>query len=92
MVFVDVDWIERNISFQNTCGLEIYEFSLLATTTATAGSSIVFFSCIGDLSGKYGQIGVATYQATFMDWNLPLFGVNSVTGRSIVIHRSDGSR
>ena len=27
-----------------------------------------------------------------MDYNLPLFGRNSVVGRSIVIHKSDGNK
>lgn len=46
----------------------------------------------GDLSGKYGKISTAKYSRIFDDWNLPLFGPNSVVGRSIVLHRSDGSR
>nr|CAB3260413.1 uncharacterized protein LOC100175270 [Phallusia mammillata] len=47
---------------------------------------------IGDLSGKYGTISTANYTASFVDWNLPLFGSNSVVGRSIVIHRADTTR
>ncbi|XP_071947606.1 uncharacterized protein [Antedon mediterranea] len=49
---------------------------------------------LGDLSGKYGDfVGLDSVNETYMDWNLPLFGRNSVIGRSIVIHFSaDGAR
>ncbi|CAK8683483.1 unnamed protein product [Clavelina lepadiformis] len=47
---------------------------------------------IGDLSGKYGSVTNASHMGTYEDWNLPLFGYNSVVGRSIVVHRSDTSR
>jgi hypothetical protein len=41
---------------------------------------------VGDLSGKHGVFTGYSEMATFMDGNLPLFGANSVVGRSIVIH------
>uniref|UniRef100_A0A3P9MSQ8 Superoxide dismutase copper/zinc binding domain-containing protein n=1 Tax=Poecilia reticulata TaxID=8081 RepID=A0A3P9MSQ8_POERE len=42
---------------------------------------------IGDLSGKHMSLsGRSTYQMTFTDFNLPLFGQNSIVGRSVVIH------
>ncbi|XP_033102965.1 uncharacterized protein LOC117105796 isoform X1 [Anneissia japonica] len=49
---------------------------------------------VGDLSGKYGLLtGYNNLMTTYMDWNLPLYGRNSIIGRSVVIHfSSDGSR
>ncbi|RXG69330.1 Superoxide dismutase [Cu-Zn], partial [Armadillidium vulgare] len=48
---------------------------------------------LGDLSGKHGMLlGVNSISATVIDHNLPLFGPRSVNGRSIVIHKDDGSR
>ncbi|XP_030053408.1 uncharacterized protein LOC115466359 [Microcaecilia unicolor] len=48
---------------------------------------------LGDLSGRYGSLqGLKNFQSTYIDWNLPLFGRNSIIGRSIVIHKSDNSR
>jgi len=42
---------------------------------------------IGDLSGKYGSfLNLTTYNENHTDYNLPLFGVNSIQGRSVVIH------
>ncbi|MBN3297235.1 SOD4 dismutase, partial [Amia calva] len=47
----------------------------------------------GDLSGRHGSLaGMDSFEATFTDWNLPLFGRNSIVGRSVVIHLTDGSR
>ncbi|XP_068710245.1 uncharacterized protein [Montipora foliosa] len=44
---------------------------------------------IGDLSGKYGSFYNYTYyNKTHFDFNLPLFGKNSIHGRSIVIHKT----
>lgn len=50
---------------------------------------------IGDLSAKYGSFlnrNERVYSSS--DWNLPLFGKNSVVGRSMVIHhlKSDGNK
>jgi len=47
---------------------------------------------IGDLSGKFGTLNNATVSGAYDDSNLPLFGPNSVIGRSIVVHKPDGSR
>lgn len=48
----------------------------------------------GDLSGKFGSLSkLNAISMTYVDQNLPLFGANSVIGRSVVIHRDeDGSR
>ncbi|KAL3863981.1 hypothetical protein ACJMK2_005698 [Sinanodonta woodiana] len=44
---------------------------------------------IGDLSGKYGTLrNLIELKNNYTDRNLPLFGVNSVVGRSIVIHKA----
>ncbi|UXI20114.1 hypothetical protein NH340_JMT06057 [Sarcoptes scabiei] len=51
---------------------------------------------VGDLSGKHGHLSqfqdLQTYFNSHIDFNLPLFGVHSVVGRSIVIHNVDGDR
>ena len=60
---------------------------------------------IGDLSGKHGDFGYVDYAVTpiqhysstasriYYDVNLPIWGKNSVAGRSVVLHKStDGSR
>ena len=44
---------------------------------------------IGDISGKFGMLdGMASYNFTYYDPNLPMFGVNSIVGRSMVIHKN----
>ena len=51
---------------------------------------------IGDLTGKYGTYSklddLNEFDNWFADDNLPLFGKNSVEGRSLVIYKKDGSR
>ena len=51
---------------------------------------------IGDLTGKYGTYSklddLNEFDNWFADDNLPLFGKNSVVGRSLVIYKKDGSR
>ncbi|XP_067858199.1 uncharacterized protein cusr [Heptranchias perlo] len=48
---------------------------------------------IGDLSGRHGFLkGLDKFDSTFKDWNLPLFGRNSIVGRSVVIHHPNSSR
>uniref|UniRef100_A0A8K9Y876 Superoxide dismutase copper/zinc binding domain-containing protein n=1 Tax=Oncorhynchus mykiss TaxID=8022 RepID=A0A8K9Y876_ONCMY len=48
---------------------------------------------VGDLSARHGSLeGKAVMEAVFTDFNLPLFGQNSIVGRSVVIHRPDGTR
>lgn len=48
---------------------------------------------VGDLSAKHGSIaGKNMVDMTFTDFNLPLFGKNSIVGRSVVIHQPNGSR
>lgn len=48
---------------------------------------------LGDLSTKHMSLaGKNETEAVFKDYNLPLYGQNSIIGRSVVIHQSDGSR
>lgn len=48
---------------------------------------------IGDLSGKHMFLtGRDEVDAVFNDSSLPLFGPNSIVGRSIVIHQVNGAR
>lgn len=48
---------------------------------------------IGDLSSRHGSLSNAdNIQVSFTDWNLPLFGQNSIVGRSVVLHQPEGTR
>lgn len=47
---------------------------------------------IGDLSGKFGPLNSTTTTLSLTDNSLSLYGQYSIIGRSVVIHRSDGSR
>ncbi|XP_055314851.1 uncharacterized protein LOC129575370 isoform X3 [Sitodiplosis mosellana] len=43
---------------------------------------------MGDLSGKFGTLDhLSEYMASFNDTNIPLFGYETVLGRSVVIHK-----
>lgn len=47
----------------------------------------------GDLSSKHMSLrGLNQLNAEFVDFNLPLFGQNSIVGRSVVIHAIGGAR
>ena len=46
---------------------------------------------IGDLSSRHGSLrGMKQIDQKFVDHNLPLFGINTVEGRSIVFYNEDG--
>ena len=53
---------------------------------------------VGDLAGKHGPLYLAQPEAAdhyvggFTDDKLPMSGENSIIGRSIVIHKNDGTR
>ncbi|KAM4595783.1 uncharacterized protein V3H82_003179 [Fundulus diaphanus] len=48
---------------------------------------------IGDLSAKHMSLNNSNaVDKTFTDFNLPLFGKNSIVGRSVVIHQNGGAR
>ncbi|XP_074538569.1 uncharacterized protein cusr [Halichoeres trimaculatus] len=48
---------------------------------------------IGDLSNKHMSLtNKNDAEGSFIDYHLPLFGQNSIVGRSIVIHLNNGSR
>ncbi|XP_076841235.1 uncharacterized protein cusr [Brachyhypopomus gauderio] len=48
---------------------------------------------VGDLSSKHGSlVNMSDFQGSFTDWNLPLFGQNSIVGRSVVLHQPNGTR
>lgn len=45
---------------------------------------------MGDLSGKFGTLDGATeFETSYNDTRLPLFGYESLIGRSIVVHKRD---
>uniref|UniRef100_A0A8C5HDH9 Superoxide dismutase copper/zinc binding domain-containing protein n=1 Tax=Gouania willdenowi TaxID=441366 RepID=A0A8C5HDH9_GOUWI len=46
---------------------------------------------LGDLSSKHGSLAANdSVDTVFQDFHLPLFGQNSIVGRSVVIHQTDG--
>ncbi|XP_071978862.1 uncharacterized protein [Engystomops pustulosus] len=46
---------------------------------------------IGNLSGRHSTLeGHDKFLAVLVDWNLPMFGNNSIVGRSVVISRRSG--
>ncbi|XP_056125745.1 uncharacterized protein cusr [Rhinichthys klamathensis goyatoka] len=48
---------------------------------------------VGDLSARHSSLeNASNFQATLTDWNLPLFGRNSIVGRSVVIHLPNTTR
>ena len=45
---------------------------------------------MGDLSGKYGSFKhLSVFVKNVSDYNLPMFGRNSIQGRSILIHKKE---
>ncbi|XP_011270085.1 hypothetical protein CAOG_08503, partial [Capsaspora owczarzaki ATCC 30864] len=69
-------------------------------TTCNANSASRHVSCeTGDLSGKFGPLvnGKIAGQPgriveSFVDPTISLYGINSIAGRSVVIHQADGTR
>ena len=48
---------------------------------------------VGDLSGKYGTFdSQAAVDQTYTDYNIQLFGPNSIVDRSFVIHKAAGGK
>lgn len=46
---------------------------------------------LGDLSGRHGTLqGQEKFMALLVDWNLPMFGNNSIVGRSVVLSQTNG--
>ncbi|XP_029353175.1 uncharacterized protein cusr [Echeneis naucrates] len=69
------------------------EVNTSAPTYPTAPGSTHDRYEIGDLSGKHMSLeNQSQVDAVFQDFNLPLFGQNSIVGRSVVIHEVDGAR
>ena len=57
-----------------------------------AGASTYDMYEVGDLSAKYGMLNNDSNKTgTYTDYNLQLFGKNSIIGRSLVIHRNDAT-
>ena len=60
---------------------------------STRCSNNASFCEVGDLSGKFGNLPSTIPPNMFhIDEYLPLYGVHSIVGRSVVIHRSNGAR
>lgn len=68
-----------------------FAFNVSASPAPGAGTVDEYET--GDISGKFGMLtGHNQLQTLYMDSNLPLMGTNSIVGRSIVIHYTNGSR
>ncbi|XP_013415688.1 uncharacterized protein LOC106177466 isoform X1 [Lingula anatina] len=65
-------------------------FGIDPSTSPSAGTGTNDEYEVGDLSGKYGSLAnmASLMAAVYIDYNLPLFGPNSIIGRSIVIHEN----
>lgn len=75
---------------QRDCEVSMHVERSAPTRSLTRASHAWLLSPqVGDLSTKHGMFETAAVEATFVDRNLPLFGRDSVIGRSIVIHKSD---
>lgn len=65
------------------------------SSSKTINQGTVDQYAIGDLSGKYGPLQddeKGNIMQIHVDLKLPLFGVNSIIGRSLAISKPDGSR
>lgn len=68
-------------------------FSVNASLSPAPGIGTVDQYEIGDISGKFGNLmGQNNFQTQYMDGNMPLSGPNSIIGRSLVIHYTNGTR
>ncbi|KAG8188407.1 hypothetical protein JTE90_007983 [Oedothorax gibbosus] len=69
-----------------------YEMNLIGRPAPGEGTGDMY--PVGDLSGKFGQLDASPllnlHLGIHVDFNTPLFGSNSIIGRSIVIRNSDG--
>ena len=67
-------------------------YGVIVSSSPAAGTGTDDQYEIGDLSGKYGLLNNKdSVNDTYTDWNLPLFGTNSILGRSVVIHKLAGA-
>uniref|UniRef100_A0AAY4DVY1 Superoxide dismutase copper/zinc binding domain-containing protein n=1 Tax=Denticeps clupeoides TaxID=299321 RepID=A0AAY4DVY1_9TELE len=68
-----------------------FSINISAGPPPTAGTTDQYE--IGDISGKFGMLtNLNEQQGYYMDSNMPLLGPNSIIGRSLVIHYTNGSR
>nr|XP_002125536.1 uncharacterized protein LOC100175270 [Ciona intestinalis] len=81
---------ENKCSFNNVVG-HYKPFGASSVGPANAAGTHDQYE-VGDLSGKYGKLTSATFAMNYTDWNLPLFGVHSILGRSVVVHKSSSER
>ncbi|KAK7113211.1 uncharacterized protein [Littorina saxatilis] len=86
---------QRLTADQNVCGMTSVSghFNPFAVVyddqTPAAGEGTGDMYEVGDLGKKYGLLsGLDTINKMYTDFNLPLFGVHSVLGRAVVLHRA----
>ena len=72
--------------------VQVYEKCLSKYTGNIWNANSTSQDRIGDLSGKNGLLIGDSYNDTFADLNIPLFGNNSIVGRSVVLlHHQNSS-
>jgi Cu/Zn superoxide dismutase len=76
------------------CGPESTGGHFNPNNGATPCNPLISYNCeYGDLSGKHGSLSAGTASSqSYFDFDLPMFGKDSIIGRSVVIHNSAGSR
>ncbi|XP_068745220.1 uncharacterized protein [Montipora capricornis] len=83
----------KNLSPSDSCqgfvtGGHWNPFNIDIKTSPAEGTGTLDEYEVGDLSGKYGSfLNLTSYEKKHIDYNLPLFGPNSIQGRSVVLHK-----
>lgn len=68
-------------------------FSWNVSASPAPGSGTVDEYETGDISGKFGMLTDQNQtQTRYLDGNMPMTGPNSIVGRSLVVHYTNGSR
>ncbi|XP_060076592.1 uncharacterized protein LOC132556215 isoform X2 [Ylistrum balloti] len=81
---------DEKVCGQDYVGGHFNPFSVTGTLPAPGAGTNDQYE-VGDLSNKYGLLnGRTELNIVRSDSNLPLFGINSVVGRSVVIHKQSG--
>ncbi|XP_065657005.1 uncharacterized protein LOC101240538 isoform X2 [Hydra vulgaris] len=78
---------------QSSVGGHFNPYQVNASTSPQPGKGSYDKYEAGDLSGKYGTLlGKNNFSLQIVDVSLQLYGFNTIVGRSVVLHRTDGSR
>ncbi|XP_013776784.1 uncharacterized protein LOC106461508 [Limulus polyphemus] len=87
---------DDDICSSQSVGGHFNPFQVNRTLSPAPGTGTNDMYEVGDLSGKYGLLDdglLPTFHfGVYADFSLPLFGTYSIIGRSVVIHRPNGTR